>query len=699
LTHSPTVFAPTADGTLLGTAPYMSPEQARGKTVDKRTDIWAFGCVLYEMLTGRSAFQAATVSDTLAAILTREPDWARLPATTPPHIRKLLERCLRKDPKSRLHDIADARLELEEEAHAGLQTGASVAPGAWRGTAMFFAVAAFVLLVIAVLGVWRARRPDQSSTARTIRTSLPLPTGSTIDHDGGLAISPEGDALAFVASSPQGSRLLHVRRLIDWESRSVPGSERAMNPFFSPDGQWIAFGQEVGDGLKKVPVSGGPPQLVCPTEGYFYGGVWGRDGTIIFATWPDAALWRVSADGGTPELLTKSTGGGGTYYARPERLPNSQAVLFTVWRQGQTSVVAFVPGERELRTIIDSAGYARYVPTGHLLYVSQGRLNAAPFDVARLKIRGGATVVIDDVTEDMLKADYAVSSTGTLVYLPGHVSRARLVWKDRRGVPKPLPLNPRRYESPRLSPDGRRLAVTVHEGPARDAWVGSVEREPLTRLTFGNNDFASAWTRDGKRLIVSGGQVGIFWTPADGSGKVERLTDSPDAKLAWSASPVANVVLFNSEGIWQLSLDSKESKKLQQEPTSCCGAFSPDGKWIAYVSRVSGRAEVYVRPYPGPGPRVQVSDETGFLPHWNPNGRELFFKSGTTLVAVPVLDTQTFRVGAPVKMFTHTEYDYDVSRDGERFLIVENTDSSGIPAQFNLVQRWFDELSARVPTK
>jgi serine/threonine protein kinase len=698
----------TAPGVILGTAAYMSPEQARGKSVDKRADIWAFGCVLFECLTAKRAFQGDTITETVAAILKSEPDWTLLPADTPA-IRSLLQRCLQKDPVRRLRDIGDARIELDETSSEPLP--AERVPGGLRkwGVSKAALIAAAVLSVIALAALvsWWLRWLGSDASAPTARITLSLSADNSLILGSGVAISPDGQTLAFIARSPEGSRL-YIRHLDEWEPRSIPGTEDASGPFFSPDGKWVAFGHQ--GGLEKIPSRSGSPQPICRPSGSsnVIGGTWGPDSTIIFATWPDVALWRVSADGGTPEILTRSKEGSGIFYLWPERLLGDQAVLFTVRRQEGTSIAALVPGVSEPRTIIKSAACPRYLPTGHLLYVSQGHLLAVPFDVKRLEIHGGATIVIDDVTENEVSADYDVSTNGTLVYVPSRSSLDTLVWKDRRGVTTPLGLNPRRYSAPALSPDGRRLAVTVSEGSARNVWIGSVEREPLTRLTFGNDDWSSLWTHDGQRLFVNSGQNGrynIFWMPTDGSGKAERLTDSVDAQQATSLSPNGDVLLFTDNftsgyNIWQLSVGRKETRPLVKTRTGeAYAVFSPDGRWVAYESDESGRGEVYVQAYPWPGLKMQISVAGGTEPRWNRNGRELFYQTATAIMAVPVLDGQNLRPGSPVRLFASDgRRGYDVSPDGHRFLIIEKAEAGSSPSRLKLVLNWFEELKRLVPT-
>jgi eukaryotic-like serine/threonine-protein kinase len=720
--QSPTIAVHrTQDGVVLGTAAYMSPEQARGQAVDARTDIWAFGCVLYEMLTGRRAFGGESVPDIMAAIIDREPIPDVLPKTTPEDVRRLLDRCLRKNPAQRLRDAADIKLEIEDALR---QPRIEIPQRPISRIRRWLVLSAIIVLSVAVAGLvtWRLRTLGAETHGPITRMTLSLSAdnsliaGLVFPEEGsgaGVAISPDGQTLAFVARSPEGSRV-YLRRLDEWEPRAIPGSDGMQNPFFSPDGEWLAFS---GDGrLKKVSVRGGSPVLICQ-PGAATGGSWGPDGFIVFGSWPKVGLWRVSADGGTPELLIRPKEGKGIRYSWPERLPNHKTILFTVWGGGQTAIAAYTPGASEPRTIVESASNARYLPTGHLVYVSDGRLIARSFDVGALALSGPSAVVVDDLNQNLLISSYAVSPAGTLAYFPGWSSLQGLAWRDRRGIGTPLPLKPRRYGTPSLSPDGKRLAVSVQTGATRNIWVGSVEREPLTRLTFGNDDYFGLWTPGGGRVVytsLQNGHYDIFWTPSDGGGSAEPVPvrEGASAKKATSWSPNGDVLLFNDDpqtgmDIWQWWPDRKQARPfINTRFRELEAVFSPNGRWVAYQSDESGQTEVYVLAYPGPGPKTRVSTDGGAGPLWNRNGRELFYQSVNGIMAVPVLDTQTMRLGAPVRLFSYQARGgtsggraYDVSPDGDRFLTVEPADPAHPPSQLNLVQNWFAEVRRPAPVQ
>jgi serine/threonine-protein kinase len=427
-------------------------------------------------------------------------------------------------------------------------------------------------------------------------------------------------------------------------------------PFFSPDGRWIAFFR--GGNLEKMPVSGGPSQIICRAGPYT--GRWSDDGTIVFGDWPNVGLWRVSADGGTPQPIIRPSEGGGVRYFWPEPLPAGKGMLFTIFEAGAASVAVVPPGAATPRILVESGSQARYVPTGHLIYVAASRLVAVPFDLDRLEVRAG---------------------------LPA-----------------------RQYGTfPNLSPDGGRLSVQILEGVARNIWTGRVANEPLTRLTFGNDDVNGPWSRDGKHLFYSAAQDGkhrIHSIATDGSGKAERLADGSNSQFARSVSPSGDTILFDDldpetgRDIWELSVSRKESKPLVKTPfNDGAPEFSPRGQWIAYhQADESGRLDVYVQAYPGPGAKRRVSSDGGTNPFWSRTGRELFYWTSTALFSVSIPDGDDLRPGPPVRVFALTPFDEAVagsSPDDQRFLMVQARPSSLL----NLVENFFDELKRVAPAK
>ncbi len=713
--HSPTITdAETHPGVILGTAAYMSPEQAKGKAVDRRADIWAFGCILFECLTGRRAFPGETVSDTIVSILSREPDWESLPLMTPQPVRKLLERCLNKNPQHRMHDILDARIEIEDALKQPAEPVEMGSPPRRSSAGLILAAGLLLGAAVGVL-LWRAfaPRPDNPHVARmTIPISA---TGLTLT-EGGMAIAPDGQTLVFAARGADEPRL-YVRRVNEWEPRPLKGTERAVCPFFSFDGEWIAY-YVMGKGMEKVPVRGGPPLPIYKSTaneapGQVHGGKWGQDGRIVFARWPNAGIWSVPADGGDPIPLTQISEDTNVFYSWPGMLPGG-AVLFTIEREGNVSIAAVLPRTGEVRPIIDSGSRAHYLPTtGHLIYVSGGHLLAVAFDPERLERKGAPMVVVEGIQQESpYSAGYDVSVGGTLAYVPASTDLAKLVWKDRNGNTAPLTLKPRSYAitRPALSPDGRRLVVQVQEGSKCNLWSGSVDGEPLTQLTFGNDDGGPVFTLDGSRVCFRSGQGGrynIFSTPADGMGKPERLIDNPRPQAPTSWSRLGNILLINrlneSTGmdVWEWSADRPARSWLSTPKWEGNAVFSPDGRHIAYQSNFSGGLEVYLQAYPGTGPRRQVSIDGGLAPAWNPKGGELFYQGPTAVMARRV--ENGIPAGPPTKLFDHSRAeffvaDWNVSPDG-RFLVVEQIQSASSPSQIKVISNWFEELKALVPTR
>jgi hypothetical protein len=509
LSQAPTLTGTgTEEGRILGTAAYMSPEQARGKAVDKRNDIWAFGCVLYEVLTGRQAFKGETLSDTIAGVLEREPDWQALPPATPAKVRDLLRRCLRKDSQQRLRDIGDARIEIEE-ALAAPATAQPAAPvkevrAGWRKP-LLWGVASLVLAAIAGLAVWVLKPPAPQPVTRTV---INLPPGQQLAAglDSAIALSPDGTRLAYVASQA-GAQQLYVRAMDSMEATPIPDTDGAVAPFFSPDSQWLGFFAD--NKLKKVSVSGGAPITLCDAPGPQHSASWGSDDTVVFHGPPNLGLFRVSAAGGAPiQVTTPDPKKGEATHLLPDLLPGGKAVLFAAGPASgnlanamQLVVSSLQTAER--RDLIAGTS-PRYALTGHLVYAQGARLMAVPFYPQRLAVTGSPVPVLEGVLQSLWSgvAQCSFSRTGTLVYVPGGLQGAqrRLVWVDRKGTEQPLPAPVRAYRTPRISPDGRRVAVTSSES-GDNIWLYDLARETLTRLTFeGRGNLLPIWTPDGRRI-------------------------------------------------------------------------------------------------------------------------------------------------------------------------------------------------------
>jgi serine/threonine protein kinase/Tol biopolymer transport system component len=721
--NSPTLSATaTMQGVILGTAAYMSPEQARGKTCDKRADIWAFGCVLFELLTGNDTFRGETVTEILAAVLKAEPDWLALPASTPSKIRDLLGRCLQKDLRRRLHDAADARIEIEEALATPPVAKPAAAVKSIRRLGrreLFFGVGAMLLVaVIASLLTWNLKPSRPQPVSRAV---IPLPQGQQLaglDSGPSVALSPDGTHLAYVASQG-GSQQLYLRMMDTLEAKSIPGTEGAVNPFFSPDGQWVGF---FGDGkLKKVSISGGAA-LTLGDATKPYGANWGSRGIIAFVPSNGSGLQQVSDGGGTPQPLTRLEKGE-LNHLWPEFLPGGKAVLFAAgstsfnFTNARVAVQSVGTGERQ--NLVQLGTNPRYAPSGHLVYAQGGSLMAVPFDPQRFAVTGVAVPVIEGVLQSPVSgaAQYSFSATGSLVYVPGGIqsNQSKLVWVSRNGAEKPLSALARAYRGPRVSPEGRRVAVSITEQETQ-VWLYDISRETLTRLTFGGNvNNNPSWTPDGKRIAFESskeGPLNIFWQLADGSGGLQRLTTSEDVQVPHSWSPDGQVLAYaeatSTSGyhIWMLRMSDRKAQPFHRTQfDEAVPRFSPDGRWLAYVSNESGHSEIYVQPYPGPGGKWQISTEGGREPVWNRNGRELFYRSGDKMMAVEITTQPNFIVGKPRMLFEGryrptpaTSPNYDVSPDGQRFLMLKPVEQEqAAPTQINVVLNWFEELKEKVP--
>jgi Tol biopolymer transport system component len=670
---------------------------------------------LFEALTGKAAYLSETVSDTVAAILDREPDWHALPEPTPASLRRLLRRCLNKDRSERLQHIGDARVEITE-ALAEPALAVALTKGqrriAGRKQPILWSLTFLVLVVlIAFWNPWRTREPSdaaQTLPQRALRFALSLPEGFALPQDTyGYAISPDGQKVVLVASRGTDSRL-YLRTLDQMSFEAIPGTEGARFPFFSPDGEWMGFTTE--DNIMKISLRGGTPQVLCedcmPTSA---APDWGVDDSIFFGT--RTGLWRISASGGKPELLAapESTQEQATLFLWPELLPNRETVLFTISGGGRTSIALLSLETGEWRTLLERGSQPHYMPTGHMAYAKDGQLMVVPLDLKTLETLGEPTPLLETLAVGIFSKNFDASENGTLVYVPRRESK--LVWRDRQGNSQLVPAPARGdYREPSISPDGERVAVMIVEGAARDIWVYELERGTLTRLTFGKDEWFTLWTPDGKNIVFTSGRAGqynIYMKPADGSGDAERLTVHEHQQKASSWSPDGRVLLLNvvdpdSGGdIYQLSLDDDRTLTpfLKTPFFELNPKFSPDGRWVAYGSTESGRWEVYVRAYPS-GEKHLVSVEGGRQPFWHPNGRELFFTSGSSLKAVSFSDRPSLHVGAPRTLFELSSVpglnneNIDVSANGERFLVAEKEEIR----QLNVVLNWFEELKRLVPT-
>jgi serine/threonine-protein kinase len=728
--NSPTMTArATQMGTIIGTAAYMSPEQARGKAVDKRTDIWAFGVVLYEMLTGRRMFPGEEISDVLAAVLRDDIDWTAWPSTAPPRLRRLLERCLDRDAKARLRDIGEARVEIAkiesggpEAERGGAATTAPSRSAARRVAPLVIATA--VVAIAATLGLLRWLMPAAltGTSGAVAQLSLTLPDGDEVGATnlGSIAIARDDSRVAYVGLR-DGKTQLFVRALGDRTAKALEGTVGAESPFFSPDGQWIAF---FADGkLKKVAVGGASVQALAEAP-FQRGGDWGGDGYLYFAPTNIGGIWRVpDAGGAATEVTHKDAAAGEISHRWPHVVADGSTLLFSDWTgpgNDEQNIAVQAIGAAAHHLLVKGGNYPRDVPTpGLLLYAHVGELVAVPWRPTQTDLGRAVPVAMPERLNDgggnEGTGNYAISAAGTLVYIAGGRSRnaRRLVWIDRAGKVEPASLPERDYESVLFAPDGNRAVVQIRDS-VTDLWIYDVGRNTLAPI--GNSTGSSqspVWSADGTRVIYRGTRAGfrnVFWRPVDGSGSEERLMTKADVSDSpTSVSPDSHWLVFSENsaqessgvGIWMMRLDGDRTPRhLFQSPAGeSDGQISPDGKWIAYQAPVSSRQEVYVSPFPGPGPRRQVSTDGGTEPLWSHDGRELFFQSGTRLMGASVTIGAVFAASVPhiahegrFLKAINGNTDWTLTPDGKRFLRIQEVEPERPVTHIDLVLNWFAEL-------
>jgi serine/threonine protein kinase len=743
---SPTISAAaTQQGVILGTAAYMSPEQARGKPVDRRADIWAFGAVLFEMLTGQTAFQGEDVSETLASVIKGDSNLTLLSENIHPRVREVITRCLQKDIRRRYSSIGDARYEIEQAladpSGVIVQPITGLEPRKRGGTALTWVAVVILTAIIVGAVIWNLRAPEPP---KIMRFSYELPEGQQFTSDIQLTVSPDGSQFVYLTTDG-----LYLRSVDALDARLVAGTDQgSRDAVFSPDGRWIAYWSFNDRKLKKIAISGGVPVVLCDTSVFVLGLSWSSDNTIVYTDVVGGGVKRVSADGGTPESLIKAEFANAETDGMPvlpQMLPDRETILFTnLFSATDMSVnqIAIQSIESGVRKVLIGGVGAMYLSTGHLVYAqvnnNVGSLVAVPFDLDTMEVKGGPVPLLENTSA------MALSDSGTLVYvsqLPGvsgssaetgSSSGRKLVWVDRKGQESPIEAPPHIYAYPKISPDGTKVAVTANISNNTDIWIWDLLRKTLTRLTFDPGpDLQPIWTLDGEKVLFNALLVrnGIYWKAANGTGEEEKLVSEPNRALnpfSWSVDGKNLVVSSSADLKFDISMVSMEGERpiiplLQTEYNEAHPQVSPDGRWLAYCSNESGNVEVYVRPFPDMNAgRWQVSTSGGNSPRWSPDSRELFYLVGETeteaVMVVSVETEPTFKPGTPqilfparyVGAFPANGIPWDIHPDGKRFLMMKapesTTETAGEaeaapagPRRITIILNWDEELKQRVP--
>jgi serine/threonine protein kinase len=719
LSHSPTLsYTATQQGVILGTAAYMSPEQARGKPVDKRADIWSFGCVLYEMLTGRAAFQGEDVTEILAEVVKGAVNLDLLPSALHPRVSEAITRCLQKNLKKRYQDMGDVRYEIEQAlADPG---GVLVHPVAEaeprrRPLTILTWLAAGLLLgaILAGAALWSLRKPE---VRQVIHFDYDLPEGQQFNPVYTcLSVSPDGRQ--FVYGTNRG---LYLRSMDELNAKCILSSEDIPQiPFFSPNGHWIGYFSVKDNKLKKIAISGAGSVDLCDAPGLLNAS-WDVDNTIVYSV--RGSILRISGNGGTPERLIEAKNGEAFYH--PRLLPDGKSLIFTLGPAPyKVAVQSLESGKRKILFPGDSPCY---LPTGHLVYASANSLFAIPFDIDNLQEQGESMQMIEGVfrLSPVYTPNFAVSASGTLVYMPEAAdapTRRNLVWVDRKGKEEVLKAGTNLYNDPRISPDGSLVALWIGTGYDASIAIWDLVRESLMPISpYGVTNNSPLWTlRDGKRIFFSsdtktGGDMNIFWKASDGTGAVKKLGGMPQTghyyPQDWSrnGNDLIAVRRTNNDDIGAVSMEGEQNWRplLTEKYSENQPRISPDGKLMAYTSNESGRPEVYVCPFPDvkSGSRKKVSNDGGYLPLWSPDETELFYRNGGAVMAVQVQSSPEFILGMPTQLFRGPYVSgWDISPVSRRFLMIKEANGvqpagSG-PRKINIVVNWLEELKERRPAE
>jgi serine/threonine protein kinase len=725
MSMSPTLtLAATQRGEILGTAAYMSPEQASGKPIDKRTDVWAFGVCLYEALTGRRTFQADDAPNVLAAVLRDEVKWADLPANVPAAIRRLLRRCLERDRRRRLQDIGDARIELQDSLAApepgeGETTAASNSRRPWLAAVVVFAVAGLIL------GRLTSPSSEPSATVMHVEANLGE-KGSFFVGNNSLDLSQDGRYIAYFVFGSDGPRGIAIQDLQTGQSRVVPQTNGAEMLFFSPDGVWIGFLE--GGELRRTRRSGGDTATISDIRDLepILGATWLDRDRIVFGS--RGGLYSVSADGGEPTVLTQAISENGNGHSSPSGSPDGSTVIFAT--DGAPGVVDVRTGETTMLEGIGAAASPRYVASGHLVYgtfdpgsrLTGGTLKAAPFDLAAKAITGAPVTVVDDLNVGVIfpSASFAVSAKGLLAFVPSRAApnESRMTWVDREGSRTAAAEDVEVFHYPRVSSDGNRILVAIHtpQSISHDLYLYETKRGTRTRLTSEGDNLFPVWTPDGTRVTfshtaLSRDGLDLYWQPIDTTEGKVRMLEKEGAQIPRAWTPDGKNLLFEHENerdrrdIWMLPLDGEPSPLLSSDFDEHSPAVSADGGWLSFVSNDQGSPNVYVQAFPEGGRTWRVSPDSGTQPQWSRAGCELFYRTDDKTFAVSV-DCSTGEPGMPQLLFSgeFRNYqggaNYSVAPSGDRLLMLTPPEGRRPEEdRVNLVLNWFDELERLVPTK
>jgi hypothetical protein len=705
LSMSPTISltaAATQMGMVIGTAAYMAPEQAKGKPVDRRADVWSFGAVLYEMLTGQKPFVGDDVSDTLALVLKFEPEWDALPADTPARLRQLVQTCLQKNPKQRIHDVADVRLAMEGAFETTLNASSTATEQAgWRQALPW--VVGLLLAAITGIAVWTLTQPGQQPLTRF---SLLPPEG--VQLQGSVQLAPDGQSIAFVGVSEEGQSQVYVRDFDQLEAVPLRGTEgMGWVLEFSPDTQWLLVQDPAGSTLRRARLSGGPPERIA--SGLIRGGAWRPDDVIVHGSLE--GLWLLPAGGGDRTSLTTRRQGE-LVHGVEEFLPNGRAVLFTISTgQADTAQVAVYDFEAGQRRTLLAGASASFARTGHLVFWRDGSLWAVPFDPGRLELRGDPVRVVDKVSTSLIggAANYTLADDGTLVYLSGGSPTDRTFgWVNRQGV-MTTPLVEGR-DQPRLSASGSLMAFRKQD---MDLWIWDLENERETRLTEAGAGQYPLWTVDDTSVMFTsdrGASFDLYERPADISRQTESILVTEGTSVPGSWTPDGQTLIYyavNSQGdrdIWMKPVGGDPVPFLATGFHEKAPRLSPNGKWLAYISDQFGEDRVFVRAFPEGGGTIPISTGPGTEAVWSRDGRELFYRNGNQMWAVAVETGSNFSAGRPELLFEAPyvldplgNATYDVSLNGEHFLMVQQTGLSDESPGFTIIQNWTEELTRLVP--